>query len=68
MATCNYCKGRGKAYSRILKRYVTCDGCAGTGRTGWDKCGYCNGTGKDYKAELNRYVTCDGCRGSGRKR
>lgn len=68
MSSCKYCKGTGKAFSRTLGRYVTCDGCAGTGRGGWEKCGYCRGTGKDYKGDLGRYVTCDACRGTGKVR
>ena len=28
---CKYCGGTGKAYSTVLKEYVVCDACKGTG-------------------------------------
>ena len=67
MATCKYCNGKGKAYSQTLKKYVTCDGCAGRGNTGWSRCTNCNGTGKVYDNGKRAYVTCRSCGGSGNK-
>jgi len=66
MATCSQCRGTGKAYSRALKYYVTCDNCAGRCKT-FVKCTYCNGTGKGYSQIRKAYVTCDACRGTGER-
>lgn len=66
MARCSYCNGTGKAYSQAIKKYVTCDNCAGRGNT-FTKCSYCNGTGKAYSQAIKQYVTCDACRGKGER-
>ncbi|VEJ60076.1 hypothetical protein [Arachnia propionica] len=66
MGRCRYCAGKGKSYSTTLKKYVTCDGCAGKGYTGWARCTNCNGTGKNYDGK--RYVTCGRCGGTGKGR
>ncbi|MEA5120859.1 MAG: hypothetical protein VB040_06250 [Propionibacterium sp.] len=45
---------------------MTCDNCAGRGKT-FVKCTYCNGTGKGYSQIRKAYVTCDACRGTGER-
>lgn len=64
MSRCSYCAGTGKAYSQMLKEYVTCDACKGKGEI-MQKCSYCAGTGKAYSQTLKEYVTCDACKGRG---
>ena len=62
---CTWCNGTGKAYSRALNKYVTCDSCKGSGRLPTRPCRWCSGTGRAYSTVLRKYVVCDSCKGTG---